>query len=88
MQPMASVSTARPARMLGQAQLVGQPEELVLTRVAQVGIEQQGVLTQLREDHGQVGGDKAAPFPVPGADDGDGLAAGFLVKPAQAELAA
>ena len=44
----------------------GNAEDVVLARPAQVGVDQQRALAQLREQHRQIGGDVAAALPGPG----------------------
>ena len=72
----------------GKTKLVFEAEELVLARVAQVGIDQQRTFAELREDDSQVGGGEAAAICSARADDSQRLVTDLCVKPAQHELAA
>ncbi len=65
-----------------------QAEQRVLDGLAEVRIDQQRVLAELREQHGQVGGGEAAPDARFGADDRQRLPLGALVEPAQQHLRA
>ena len=56
--------------------------------MAQVGIDEQGSLPELRKDDREVRCEVAAPLAALGADDGQDLPLIGLVEPAQHELAA
>ena len=60
----------------------------MLAAVTHVGVDQQGTFAELREHHGQIGGQVTAAFAAAGADDGERLAPGLAGEPAQHELAA
>ena len=72
----------------GEAAAVVDAEQVVLARGAQVGVDDEGALTELREDDAEVGGEPRAAFAAAGADDGQRFALGIGVEPAQHELAA
>ena len=82
------VGTAATGQEGRQAGAVVDAEQLVLARMAQVGVDDEGALAQLREDHAEVGGDPRASFVPAGAGDGEGFLLGAGVEPAQHELAA
>lgn len=71
-----------------EAGAVVDTKQLVLAGVAQVGVDDEGALAELREDDAEVGGDPGAAFVPAGAGDGEGFLLGAGVEPAQHELAA
>src|SRR6185369_9668875 len=80
---------AGPARQdRGQPHAAGQTEDAMLARPAQVRIDEQRALAQLREQDGEVGRDIAAPFAHARADDGQRRVARVVLEPAQHQLAA
>ena len=72
----------------GQAHLVAQAEVEVLGGVAQVTVDDQGALADLREGHAQVGADEALAVAAVHAGDGQRAAVGRAVEPARHQLAA
>jgi len=84
---VAASRPARPARIADRP--VGDVEYLMLARVAQVRVDQQGTLAELRKQHGEIRGDVAAAFALAGAghDQDVPLDAG-LAEPADQQLGA
>jgi hypothetical protein len=67
---------------------VAEIEQDVLSRIAHVRIDQQRRLAKLCKRHGKVGGEEAATIAALGTDDGERVAAGAAVEPAEHELGA
>src|SRR5207302_2777934 len=51
----------------------------MLAGIAQVGVDQQGARAELREHHGEIGGDEAAALLASRAQDGERLARGLAI---------
>ena len=58
-----------------ESDLVRDAEQVVLPRVAEVRVDQQRALADLRKRHREVGRKKAATFIAPRAQDGEGIVA-------------
>src|SRR5436190_10104638 len=71
-----------PAQHRGEAEAVGDVEDALLPRRAEVGVDEERALPELRERHCQVRRDEAASFARAGAGDDQRSAAGGRVEPA------
>jgi hypothetical protein len=78
--------SARPAKQVGQAAPALEVEHFLLARLAQVGVDQQGLLAELGKHHRQVGREHR--HAVARIDPDHGQRAPPAREPAQHQLAA